>query len=832
MGAAGAFRRNRQVTNAVFVQVQPCSPSAGESHSLASAKYARAELWQAVGRGDCEAVARIIETHGEDPSAVDAPCFSTPQPPGIEGDTPLSLACRRCQVEVARLLLCAEGVDVNRVNTLSDTGGTALTIASESGHAALVQLLLEDKRVDVNVARVDGCTALFMASQNGYTDVVQKLLGICGVDVNKADTTNGFSPLLIAACKGRHAAFLSLLEAAADINTHTPKGYSALIIAIDRHDPVLHAALLMHGADASAVHSALFRACLMGTALGAREALECCRTWGVDENARLSQLHIACILGDEAGVRLAVDKAALGEEAVCRVAGASDASGLGALYYAAELRNTQLAWLIVEAMGVPAQAMVKAVGAMSAQELRGEPRPGDPRSLSSSPGRLRSRPLSGSLSPRSLLREPVGRDGSVFFRAFVVPFIEDRVYVHCEAAKQLLVAYLGSVAAARFFARDPNAFCTLHALSVSGLRTIQQKLEYIYWHEGLAKALGSIGNDAPERDGGGRQDDEDLLPTFPEIYGYGPTATFYEDDYIDALQMLSCALDKAFFEQVEGTLDGIPCVLRRPPIKSRTRMRNKLGDPEDHLGKKRPRPAHNIDTMRCSATFKDPESLAEGYRALVGAFGTPVRVKNSFRSDFDPAKSYGYRSVMLNVRFNTRLTFEDVFGHPDGAGGCEDWDLIAISQVSTETGLAMQRILSEWFRHEAVRTVPIAMAAEVQLILAPYLQARTESHLLYKVARCSGWKDLVSDAASHATSGSATEAAATLRMQDRVARLAELSRQAQEFDFSLDVLDLVSVASEETRGVFVWTGRLSDVTCRSSLGGTLPRMITTADDAS
>jgi len=452
---------------------------------------------------------------------------------------------------------------------------------------------------------------------------------------------------------------------------------------------------------------------------------------------------------------------------------------------------------VLEALGVPAAAAQRAVGAVAARSL---PSTADSWKPSERPGTAPAAPL---------LRQ-AAKDGNTFFHAVVMPFVEDRVYVECAGAKGLLLAYLGSVASARFFARDAGAFKTLHALCIKGLRAIQERLEGVYRREGLAKALGTIGSDddVPERSSGGRQDDPDLLPTFPEIHGYGPTATFYEDDYIDALQMLSCALDDAFYRHVETALGGIDCKLRHPPIKNRTRMRNKLGDPDDHLGKARPRPAHNIDTMRCAATFADAKSLTSGYRALVDAFGTPVRVKNSFREGFDPSKSYGYRSVMLNLRFDTGVTFEDVFGaHRGEAGNGADWDVIAESQVSRETGLAMQRILHEWFRHEAVRPVRISMAAEVQLILAPYLQARKESHLLYKVARCSGAEALVSDAAARfGTGGSAGRSAleaATRRMQARAAELVELRLPAREFMFSFDTIDLEDLDDSSKRVVRV-----------------------------
>jgi len=620
-----------------------------------------------------------------------------------------------------------------------------------------VRTLLGAPGLDVNRTRSDGCTALFMASQNGHTSVARLLLTAADVEIEKPGLPNMFTPLIIAAYKGRHAAVTALLGGKANINARTSEGYTALAIAVDRHDPVLHATLLMHGADAHGLHSELFCACLRGTVASARAALARSGSSGSSKDARLSPVHIACIQGNVTDARAALSAASThGSSGWADAACARDASGLSPLYYAAELGKFEVVRLLLEAIGVPSNVVER-----TGEAVR--------------------------LSNQYVLQ------GRSFFKTIVLPFVEERIYVDYDGAKKLLIAYLGSVAAARFFARDTNAFKTLHTLAVRGLREIQLRLETVFLGEGLAEILGTLGNDVSERIGGGRQDDPDLLPKFPETLGYGPTATFYEDDYIDALQMLSCALDPAFFQRVQDALSGTVCTLRHPSIKSRTRMRNKLGDPDDHLGKARPRPAHNIDTMRCAATFADADGLVRGYHALVKVFGTPVRVKNSFHEEFNPSKSYGYRSVLVNLRFDTHVTFEEVFGAANGAAGiASDWDTIGECQSSRETGLAYQRILRDWFRHAAVLPMRVAMAAEVQLILAPYLRARKESHLLYKVVRCNKAEALVSDAAVsgdgpvEASNCEALEAA-TQRMQRQVADLIE--HRTAAFD-TMDAIEL------------------------------------------
>jgi ankyrin repeat protein len=60
---------------------------------------------------------------------------------------------------VARLL--GEG---HGVNEAGETGWTALMLASENGHVEVVRLLLARQGVEVNKSSVDGYTALMFAS--------------------------------------------------------------------------------------------------------------------------------------------------------------------------------------------------------------------------------------------------------------------------------------------------------------------------------------------------------------------------------------------------------------------------------------------------------------------------------------------------------------------------------------------------------------------------------------------------------------------------------------------------------------------------------------------
>ena len=60
------------------------------------------------------------------------------------------------------------------MNVKSSADCTALMIASDKGHAAVVGELLRHKGVDVDAEDGNGSTALILTSQHGHTKVVHE----------------------------------------------------------------------------------------------------------------------------------------------------------------------------------------------------------------------------------------------------------------------------------------------------------------------------------------------------------------------------------------------------------------------------------------------------------------------------------------------------------------------------------------------------------------------------------------------------------------------------------------------------------------------------------
>ena len=90
-------------------------------------------------------------------------------------------------------------------------GFTALICASGNGHIDVVNLLLQQKNVNINQLTDDGNAALHYASFHGHTETVKLLLVHSDIDVNIKDNA-GDTPLKIASRDG-HTQIMELLKA-------------------------------------------------------------------------------------------------------------------------------------------------------------------------------------------------------------------------------------------------------------------------------------------------------------------------------------------------------------------------------------------------------------------------------------------------------------------------------------------------------------------------------------------------------------------------------------------------------------------------------------------
>ena len=95
----------------------------------------------------------------------------------LSGQSPLYAACMLGNVEIVRLLMEREDVDVNQRCTAGSGDMTSLLFSCEKGNIEIVKLLLKSKKILLNKATIqNGSTPLFIACQRGQSKIVELLL--------------------------------------------------------------------------------------------------------------------------------------------------------------------------------------------------------------------------------------------------------------------------------------------------------------------------------------------------------------------------------------------------------------------------------------------------------------------------------------------------------------------------------------------------------------------------------------------------------------------------------------------------------------------------------
>eukprot|EP00931_Biecheleriopsis_adriatica_P045206 TRINITY_DN25910_c0_g1_i1.p1 TRINITY_DN25910_c0_g1~~TRINITY_DN25910_c0_g1_i1.p1 ORF type:complete len:630 (+),score=102.22 TRINITY_DN25910_c0_g1_i1:166-2055(+) len=205
-------------------------------------------LVRAAGQNSVQPVKLLLHLPGISPTST-----------GHGGDTALTAATRKNQVQVARLLLDHARLEP-ALNARSKCGHTALMVAASEGHVEMVRLLLRQPGVDLN-AKVEvgppkatllmqlcgrryfgsgerGDTALIFAAREGNAEVVKLLLEENGLDLNAESFRR--NALAWAARKG-HAEVLRLL-----LSQPTCNASQAFCEACKRQDAEMAKELLLY----------------------------------------------------------------------------------------------------------------------------------------------------------------------------------------------------------------------------------------------------------------------------------------------------------------------------------------------------------------------------------------------------------------------------------------------------------------------------------------------------------------------------------------------------------------------------------------------------------
>ncbi|RIB27920.1 ankyrin repeat-containing domain protein, partial [Gigaspora rosea] len=143
------------------------------------------------------------------------------------GETALFQAAAAGNADVVKTLLKEDAsVDLSNTSNVSP-----LMIAAYHGHSYACRMLLDRGRANINQRDMTDKTAIAYAAHNGHGLAVETLL-VRGANVNIVDVYL-WSPLMLAAYKGRANIVRQLLIAGADNSLKTANGKTASQLARD-----------------------------------------------------------------------------------------------------------------------------------------------------------------------------------------------------------------------------------------------------------------------------------------------------------------------------------------------------------------------------------------------------------------------------------------------------------------------------------------------------------------------------------------------------------------------------------------------------------------------
>jgi ankyrin repeat protein len=154
------------------------------------------------------------------------------------GRTPLSWAAGRGHEAVVRLLVDTGKADINSKN---NNGWTPLMWAAGRGREAVVKLLADTGEADINSKiKFSGPTSLLLAAMEGREAVVRLLMDTGKADIDSKDK-NGWTPLSLAATGGHEAVVRLLMDTGkAYIHSKDKNGWTPLFwAAAEGHEAVV-----------------------------------------------------------------------------------------------------------------------------------------------------------------------------------------------------------------------------------------------------------------------------------------------------------------------------------------------------------------------------------------------------------------------------------------------------------------------------------------------------------------------------------------------------------------------------------------------------------------
>ena len=162
-----------------------------------------------------------------------------------EHEKPIHIASQLGRKEIVRLLLQYGAILTSR----TDSGNTALHLASEAGHLSLVKYLVEEERDYLSALNSENETPLHLAARNGRDYLVTYFVGK-GCNINAA-TANGATCLHVACENGHYTTVECLLKNGAEVNVVNSADQTPLHIASSRGQTEIVKLFFLHNANFS-----------------------------------------------------------------------------------------------------------------------------------------------------------------------------------------------------------------------------------------------------------------------------------------------------------------------------------------------------------------------------------------------------------------------------------------------------------------------------------------------------------------------------------------------------------------------------------------------------
>ena len=225
----------------------------------AAAEKARAEASSLISSLSDMLGAFMAGRRGSSASGGDAAGAASASAGGSASASDASAEARQKEANNAEFLKAAYSGNVNRVESLFRSqpgidkngfdrrGFTALYFAASNGHLRVAKFLVEEAKVNLDLASCGGQSPLWVAAYHGRDDLALYLLEQ-GAKVDKVNDKN-CTPLLAAADSGRDSVAKALIAKGANMNYSNKWGQTPLFTAVQKNHPRVVEVLVASGAD-------------------------------------------------------------------------------------------------------------------------------------------------------------------------------------------------------------------------------------------------------------------------------------------------------------------------------------------------------------------------------------------------------------------------------------------------------------------------------------------------------------------------------------------------------------------------------------------------------